>query len=74
MNALVVTTVEASGSNCASGGVKIQIGMDDDGDGSLSSSEVDQTVYVCDGTDGVDGSDGAQGPAGADGSDGSDGA
>jgi len=80
LSALVVTTVESADSNCANGGVKIQIGMDYNGDGTMSSAEVDQNVYVCNGADGSNGSDGAQGPqgpqgpAGVDGEDGSDGA
>ena len=57
-----------SGSECPDGGIEINVGLDDDGDGSLSSSEVDNTKYVCDGQDGSDGSDGTDGTDGIDGS------
>ena len=40
LNVLVKTTDEAAGSSCANGGLKIEVGGDDDGDGLLSSSEV----------------------------------
>jgi ELWxxDGT repeat protein len=49
LNALVSTTTEAAGSNCANGGIRIDVGVDDDDDGVLDSSEIDQTQYVCDG-------------------------
>ncbi len=49
MNTLVSTTTEAAGSNCANGGIRIDVGVDDDDDGVLASSEIDQTQYVCDG-------------------------
>ena len=49
LNTLVVTTVEAAGTNCANGGIRIDVGVDDDNDGVLDSNEIDQTQYVCDG-------------------------
>ena len=49
LNALVSTTTEAAGSNCANGGIRIDVGVDDDDNGVLDSSEIDQTQYVCDG-------------------------
>ncbi|MGB1419498.1 MAG: DUF7151 family protein, partial [Poseidonia sp.] len=49
LNALVSTTSEAAGTNCANGGIRIDVGVDDDDDGVLDSSEIDQTQYVCDG-------------------------
>ena len=73
LNALVKTTDEAVGSNCANGGLKIEVGGDDDGDGVLSSSEVDQTQFVCNGAHGTNGTDGLDGQDGADGQDGLDG-
>ena len=52
LNTLVATSSIAAGDTCENGGIMIQIGMDDDGDGSLSTSEVDQTQSVCNGADG----------------------
>jgi len=49
---LLRTTGEASGAHCASGGVKVETGVDDDGDRSLDDAEIDSTVYVCGGADG----------------------
>jgi len=69
---LVTTSEEPPGENCAEGGYKISIGVDDgtdaDGfpsglahDGLMHFGEVDQEVYVCHGTTGEQG---PQGPAG----------
>lgn len=60
-NSLILTTNEAPGANCATGGRKVESGLDDDRDGVLDAGEVDATTYVC---------NGATGPAGADGFDG----
>jgi ELWxxDGT repeat protein len=49
LNALVSMTPEAAGSNCANGGTRIDVGIDDNSNGQLESSEIDQTQYVCDG-------------------------
>ena len=49
LNALVIMTPEASGSNCANGGTRIDVGVDDNSNGALETSEIDQTQYVCDG-------------------------
>jgi len=71
---------ELAGEHCANGGQWITIGVDEDDDGVLDASEVDQTSYVCDGApgadgaDGADGEDGAAGPAGPAGSPGQAGA
>ena len=48
-NAVVKTSPEAAGTNCASGGVKVESGIDADGNGVLDPSEViaAQTTYVC---------------------------
>jgi hypothetical protein len=52
LNALIKTTVEAAGANCANGGTKIETGLDADGNGVLDAGEVSasQTKYVCDGS------------------------
>ena len=47
MSSLISTSTEPAGSNCA-GGIKIGIGVDDNGDMQLQNSEIDSTLYVCD--------------------------
>ena len=49
LNALVSMTPESAGSNCANGGTRIDVGVDDNSNGVLETSEIDQTQYVCDG-------------------------
>ncbi len=71
--ALIDVTDEPAGANCAEGGVRVDAGVDDDGDGVLDPGEIDTTEYVCDGTAGTDGTDGTDGTAGTDGTDGTDG-
>ncbi len=48
-NALIRTTAEAAGANCANGGVKIEAGLDVNGNGVLADNEVNssQTKYIC---------------------------
>lgn len=46
---------EPAGPQCANGGIKVNTGLDDNGDGVLSDPEVDARTYVCDGVDGADG-------------------
>jgi hypothetical protein len=48
-SSLIRTVPEPPGSNCPSGGVAIQTGLDEDGDGKLEDSEITETSYVCDG-------------------------
>ena len=48
-NALVNSTLEPAGPNCVNGGIRIDVGVDDDANGVLETSEIDQTQYVCDG-------------------------
>lgn len=68
---LVRTTAEPAGSHCASGGQKVDIGLDDGagggvaGDGELQDGEVDSTTYMCNGSDGATGKDGKDGKDGA---------
>ena len=55
---LIRTFIESPGEVCAGGGVGLQVGIDDNGDGFLSAVEIDETVYVCDGANGQDGAEG----------------
>ena len=72
--ALAVTSSEPSGPNCADGGIKIEVGVDDNDDNALQTTEIDQTTYICNGADGPNGTDGADGAGGAPGANGADGA
>lgn len=54
-NALVRTTEEAAGDNCDDGGVRIEVGLDGNGNDTLDQDEIDQTSFVCDGPDGIPG-------------------
>ena len=56
LNSLVKVTDEAPGSNCTTGGKKIETGLDDNADDVLDIAEVDSTDYVCNGADGSNGS------------------
>ncbi len=49
---LVNISDEVAGSNCSNGGIKIESGIDDDGDGTLGTDEIDITRYICNGVDG----------------------
>jgi hypothetical protein len=68
-NSLVKTTTESAGANCTTGGVKIEYGLDANGNGILDAGEINSTLtkYVCNGATGATGS---QGPAGATGAQG----
>ena len=59
-NSLVKTTTEPAGANCATGGVKLQYGLDANSNGILDVGEINSTLtkYVC------NGASGPQGPAG----------
>ena len=70
---LIVSSVAAL-ATCPSGGTRIDTGIDDDRDGFLAPSEIDSTLFVCNGQDGSDGANGADGADGSDGADGADGA
>ena len=50
LNSLVALSPELAGFNCASGGVRIQTGLDSNANGVLDPSEVTQTQYVCNGS------------------------
>jgi subtilisin family serine protease len=49
---LVKVTDEAAGATCVAGGSKIETGIDQDGNGVLDASEVQDTHYVCGGVEG----------------------
>lgn len=51
-NTLVNTTTEPTGATCASGGFKMEFGLDSNSNGILDSSEINNTLtkYVCNGT------------------------
>ena len=47
LNSLISTAAEGAGANCAAGGVRIQVGLDQNADGVLALNEVQSTSYVC---------------------------
>lgn len=63
LNALIKTTVEPAGANCATGGTKIETGLDSNNNGVLDAGEVvaAQTTYVCNGAGGAIPNGNAQG-------------
>ena len=63
-SSLVLSTAEAPGANCSTGGVRLQYGLDANGNGVLDAGEVNATRYVCHGAQGPQGIQGIQGPAG----------
>ncbi len=56
--ALVNTSAEPAGANCADGGTKIEAGVDTNDNGTLDASEVTSTSYVCEGGNGNNGNNG----------------
>lgn len=68
-NTLVKTTTEAAGTNCTTGGVKIDYGLDANSNGTLDAGEINVslTKYVCNGSVGATGLQGQDGVAGAQG-------
>jgi alpha-tubulin suppressor-like RCC1 family protein len=52
---LVKTTNEPAGENCTEGGTKVEIGIDENGDGNLDEEEIDPdlTKYICNGQKGA---------------------
>jgi hypothetical protein len=72
-NTLAKTTTESVGSsNCATGGVKLEYGLDANNDGTLDVSEINGslTKYVCNGATGTSGSNGSAGTNGNNGTNG----
>jgi hypothetical protein len=69
---VALTTNEAAGANCATGGVRLQLGADANRNGVLDAGEVNASLtrYVCNGAQGIQGIQGAQGNQGPQGLDG----
>jgi hypothetical protein len=61
---LITQSIEASGLNCAQGGIRIDVGADSNGNTILDSDEISQTSFVCSGVNTADGSDGSNGTDG----------
>ena len=60
-NIIQDTTVEPPGDNCATGGIKVDSGLDLNRNDILEAEEIIDTIYVCDGISGTDGTDGTDG-------------
>ena len=56
LTARIQTTTEAAGEYCANGGTRIDSGLDSNSNGSLDSSEITSTQFVCNGSSGTSGS------------------
>jgi hypothetical protein len=63
LNTIVKTSIESAGANCATGGVKLEYGIDVNSNGSLESGEINAalTQYVCNGAVGPQGPSGSGG-------------
>ena len=46
-NSLVLVSAEPPGQNCGSGGQRIDVGLDANGDGNLEATEIQHTSFVC---------------------------
>ncbi len=57
-NALVAMSPEPAGTHCSTGGLRVDSGIDANGDDTLDVEEIRTTRYVCDGDEGVTGADG----------------
>ena len=55
---------ELPGANCTHGGHRVDVGLDDNLDGSLGAAEIDASEYICNGAPGVQGEQGETGPPG----------
>lgn len=73
LTSLVAQASEPPGAACPDGGVRLDFGLDANGDGVLDAAEVVETRFVCDGEPGTPGSDGEDGTPGSDGEDGTPG-
>jgi hypothetical protein len=59
--ALVSVTTEPASTNCASGGKKVSVGLDSNGNGMLGNSEITSSDYICNGANAADGLNGTNG-------------
>jgi len=73
LTTLVSVTIEPPGANCASGGKKVNSGLDANGNGVLDSAEITSSSYICNGVTGAAGTSGATGSTGATGINGANG-
>jgi photosystem II stability/assembly factor-like uncharacterized protein len=73
LNTLLRSSAEPSGSNCATGGIKIEAGLDANGNSALDTAEISATTYVCNGANGATGATGGNGTNGTNGSNGTNG-
>ena len=64
LTTLMQSIAEPAGSNCASGGVLLRHGVDQNSDGVLQLDETTQSRYLCNGSQGVQGDLGPAGPKG----------
>ncbi len=55
ISAMVLMNSESAGSICAEGGIRLDIGADNDRDGTLSQVEITTTSYICHGQSGQSG-------------------
>lgn len=55
LNSLIKTTIEPAGANCATGGTKVETGLDSNNNGVLDLGEINgaQTTYVCNGNSNI---------------------
>jgi hypothetical protein len=65
LTSLVTVAQENVGSNCATGGVKIETGIDANRNGTLDLNEVQNSSFVCNGANGLEGVAGPKGDNGA---------
>ena len=65
LKSLFSLTIEPAGTNCTTGGHKVESGLDADNNGVLDTGEVEQTGFVCNGAAGLQGPKGDPGAAGA---------
>lgn len=60
----IIITDEPPGPNCEFGGIKIEVGTDLNGNGTIEAGEIQTTAYVCNGAPGQPGEPGTPGPTG----------
>lgn len=53
LNSLIVTTNEPSGTNCANGGQKIDVGIDKNRNNVLEANEIQSSSFICNGNNGL---------------------